>query len=278
MSRSIFAESSGSYGGDTLKLASNGLSELVPYKAINRNDLRQGYYIVRKSKVDHNVTATFGEHSNEIGKSTVFFQEMAYKMHVFENVQRISLKDLMYGIITEDEVKSNLELGLMKDTFHSIIFGKKNINMEGIANFKGKSKVSVDTLVNGYTLYEKATLAKRESEKYKERLDGNYHLLVPHNYSHLLLELYSEPQYVTVKQALARDHNILTIVLKGLKNPILYEPSGEVMFFPMLPEIFFRKFSGPDGDYIHASMESSGVVHFEPQEVIEIGVTKPSGS
>ncbi|WP_418906287.1 hypothetical protein QIA27_05355 (plasmid) [Borreliella tanukii] len=278
MSRSIFAEASGSYSGDILELASNGLEQLVPYKAINKNDLRQGYYIVRKSKVDHNVTATFGEHSNEIGKSTVFFQEMAYKMHVFETVQRISLKDLMYGTITEDEVKTNLELGLMKDAFHSIVFGKKHINMEGIANLKGKSKVTVETLANGYTLYEKATLAKRESEKYKERLDGVYHLLVPHNYSHLLLELYSEPQYVIVKEALKRDHNIITFVLKGLKNPILYEPNPEVMFVPMLPEIFFRKFAAPDGDYIHSSMESAGVIHFEPREVVEIEVTKPSGS
>ncbi|WP_215535788.1 hypothetical protein [Borreliella bavariensis] len=276
MSRSIFAEASGSYSGDILELAKNGLDALMPYKVINKNDLRQGYYIVRKSKVDHNVTSTFGDHSNEIGKSSIFFQEMAYKMHVFDTVQRISLKDLMYGTTTEDEVKNNLEVGLMKDAYHSVIFGKKNINMEGISTLKGRSKVTVETLTNGFTLYEKVALAKRESEKYKEKLDGVYHLLVPHTYAHLLLELYSEPQYVTVKDALKRDHDILTMVFKGLKNPILYEPNPEVMFVPMLPEIFFRKFASADGDYIHASMESAGIIHFEPQEVVEIEVTKPS--
>ncbi len=48
------------------------------------------------------------------------------------------------------------------------------------------------------------------------------------------------------------------------------------MFVPMLPEIFFRKFASPDGDYIHASMESAGVIHFQPQEVVEIEVTRAS--
>ncbi|ACL33936.1 hypothetical protein CV657_05180 [Borreliella burgdorferi] len=277
MSRSIFAEASGSYSGDILQLAKGGLEELMPYKMISRNDLRQGYYIVKKATVDHNVTATFGDHSNEIGKSSIFFKEMAYKMHVFDTVQRISLKDLMYGTITEDEVKANLELGLMKDAYHSVIFGKKNINMEGIANLKGRSKVTVETLTNGFTLYEKVALAKREAEKHMEKLDEGYHLLVPHNFSHLLLELYSEPQYVTVKEALFRDHKVVTSVFKGLKNPILYQPNPEVMFVPMLPEIFFRKFASSDGDYIHASMESAGVIHFQPQEVVEIEVTKPNG-
>ncbi|MCD2388954.1 hypothetical protein LRB84_05990, partial [Borreliella burgdorferi] len=102
-------------------------------------------------------------------------------------------------------------------------------------------------------------------------------LLVPHNFSHLLLELYSEPQYVTVKEALFRDHKVVTSVFKGLKNPILYQPNPEVMFVPMLSEIFFRKFASSDGDYIHASMESAGIIHFQPQEVIEIEVTKPNG-
>ncbi|WP_420703294.1 hypothetical protein [Borreliella yangtzensis] len=193
-------------------------------------------------------------------------------------MQRIPIKDLMYETLSEDEVKANLQLGLMKDAYHSVIFGKKHINMEGITNLKGKSKVTVETLVNGYTLYEKAAQAKRESEKSKERLDLGYILLVPHNYSNLLLELYSEPQYVTVKQALERDHGIATIVLKGLTNPILYEPNPEVMFVPLLSDIFYRRFTAPDGDYIHASMESAGVVHFKPHEVVEISVTKPSGS
>ncbi|WP_215536361.1 hypothetical protein [Borreliella bavariensis] len=276
MSRSIFIDSSGSYSGDILELVKNGFEELMPYKVININDLRQGYYIIKKPTVDHNVTATFGDHSNEIGRSSIFFKEMAYKMHVFDTVQRISLKDLMHGTITEDEVKANLELGLMKDAYHSVIFGKKNINMEGIATLKGRSKVTVETLTNGFTLYEKVALAKRESEKYKEKLDGQYQLLVPHNYAHLLLELYSEPQYVTVKEALFRDHGIITAVFKGLKNPILYEPNEEVMFVPMLPDIFFRKFASPEGDFIHASMESAGIIHFEPQQVVEIEVTKPS--
>ncbi|WP_236842401.1 hypothetical protein [Borreliella garinii] len=145
--------------------------------------------------------------------------------------------------------------------------------MEGIATLKGRSKVTVETLTNGFTLYEKVALAKRESEKYKEKLDGRYQLLVPHNYAHLLLELYSEPQYVTVKEALFRDRGVVTAVFKGLKNPILYEPNGQVMFVPMLPEIFFRKFGTSDGDYIHASMESAGIIHFEPQEVVEIEIT-----
>lgn len=45
------------------------------------------------------------------------------------------------------------------------------------------------------------------------------------------------------------------------------------MFVPMIPEIFFRRFAGPDGDYIHASMESAGVIHFHPQEVVEITIS-----
>ncbi|WP_210381908.1 hypothetical protein [Borreliella garinii] len=273
MSRSIFAESSGSYSGDILELAKSGIEELMPLKAISRNELRQGYYIVKKAKVDHNVTTTFGNYSNEIGRSGIFFKEMAYKMHVFDTVQRISLKDLMYDNMTEDEVKANLELGLMKDAYHSIIFGKPNIKMEGIANLTGRSKITTQSLTTGFSLYEKVTLAKRESEKYKEKLDGAYQLLLPHDFSHLLLDLYSEPQYVTVKDALEKDHKIATSIFKGLKNPILYEPNPEVMFVPMLPEIFFRKFASSDGDYIHASMESAGVIHFEPQEVVEIEIT-----
>nr|WP_234925502.1 hypothetical protein [Borreliella valaisiana] len=249
----------------------------MPYKVISRNDLRQGYYIVKKATVDHNVTATVGEHSNEIGRSSIFFKEMAYKMHVFDTVQRISLKDLMYGNMSEDEVKANLELGLMKDAYHSVIFGKPSIKMEGIATLIGRSKITAQSITSGYSLYEKVALAKRESEKHKEKLDGIYHLLLPHDLSHLLLDLYSEPQYVTVKEALLKDHNIITSIFKGLKNPILYEPNSEVMFVPMLPEIFFRKFASADGDYIHASMESAGVIHFEPQEVVEIEITNRGG-
>ncbi|WP_418457425.1 hypothetical protein [Borreliella andersonii] len=274
MSRSIFVEASGSYSGDILQIAKSELEELVPYKAISRNDLRRGHYIVRKAITDHNVTATSGDHSNEIGKSSIFFKEMAYKMHVFDTVQRISLKDLMCRTITEDQVKANLELGLMKDAYYSVIFGKENIKMEGIANLTGRSKITAETLTSGFTLYEKVALAKRESEKYKEKLDEAYHLLVPHNFSHLLLDLYSEPQYVTVKDALAKDHNVMTFIFKGLKNFILYEPISEVMLVPMLPEIFFRKFASADGNYIHASMESAGVIHFEPKEVVEIEITK----
>lgn len=169
MSRSIFVDSSGSYSGDILKLVRNGLEELMPYKVINRNDLRQGYYIIKKATVDHNVTATFGDHSNEIGRSSIFFKEMAYKMHVFDTVQRISLKDLMHGAITEDEVKANLELGLMKDAYHSVIFGKKNINMEGIATLKGRSKVTVETLTNGFTLYETSSTCKTGIRKVQRK-------------------------------------------------------------------------------------------------------------
>ncbi|WP_031507780.1 hypothetical protein [Borreliella garinii] len=176
MSRSIFAESSGSYSGDILELAKSGIEELMPLKAISRNELRQGYYIVKKAKVDHNVTTTFGNYSNEIGRSGIFFKELAYKMHVFDTVQRISLKDLMYDNMTEDEVKANLELGLMKDAYHSIIFGKPNIKMEGIANLTGRSKITTQSLTTGFSLYEKVTLAKRESEKYKEKL---YELMYP---------------------------------------------------------------------------------------------------
>lgn len=51
MSRSIFAEASGSYSADIIQLAKGGLSELVPYKMISRNDLRQGYYIVKKQQL-----------------------------------------------------------------------------------------------------------------------------------------------------------------------------------------------------------------------------------
>ncbi len=40
--------------------------------------------------------------------------------------------------------------------------------MEGIANLKERSKVTVETLINGFTLYEKVTLAKHESEKHKK--------------------------------------------------------------------------------------------------------------
>ncbi|QBK63809.1 hypothetical protein EZU68_05325, partial (plasmid) [Borrelia miyamotoi] len=264
MSRSIFIESSGTYSGDILHLAKDGLEELMPYKVISRGELRQGYYVARKAVLEHNVTANFGDYSNEIGRSSIFFQEMAYKMHVFDTVQRISLKDLMYGSMSEDEVKANLELGLMKDAYHSIIFGKPGIKMEGIATLVGRSKLSgtsSSSLNSGTALHKKVVEAKRESEKYKEKLDGFYHLLLPHKFSHLLLELYSEPQYITVKDALLKDYNIVTSVFKGLEHPILYEPNPEVMFVPMIPEIFFRRFAGPDGDYIHASMESAGVIH-----------------
>lgn len=154
MSRSIFAESSGSYSGDILELAKNGIEELMPFKAISRNDLRQGYYIVKKATVEHNITSTFGNYSNEIGRSSIFFKELAYKMHVFDTVQRISLKDLMYENMTEDEVKANLELGLMKDAYHSIIFGKPNIKMEGIANLTGRSKITTQSLTTGFSLYK----------------------------------------------------------------------------------------------------------------------------
>ncbi|AHH10015.1 Hypothetical protein BPA_0047000 (plasmid) [Borrelia parkeri SLO] len=276
MSRSIFIESSGTYRGDVVQLAREGLEELMPYKIISRSELRQGYYVARKAVLEHNVTASFGDYSNEIGRSGIFFQEMAYKMHVFDTVQRISLKDLMYGSVSEEEVKANLELGLMKDAYHSIIFGKPEIKMEGIATLTGRSKItstSSSSLNTGSALHQKVVEAKRKSEEYKEKLDGFYHLLLPHKFSHLLLDLYSEPQYITVKDALLKDHNIITSVFKGLTHPILYEPNPEVMFVPMIPEIFFRRFAGADGDYIHASMESAGVIHFHPQEVVEITIS-----
>ncbi|QMU99656.1 hypothetical protein F0310_04390 (plasmid) [Borrelia sp. A-FGy1] len=272
MSRSIFTEASGAYSGDILQLAKDGLEELVPYKIINRSELRQGYYVARKAVLEHNVTASFGDHSNEIGRSSISFHEVAYKMHVFDTVQRISLKDLMYGSITEDEVKANLELGLMKDAYHSVIFGKPEINMQGIATLIGRTVMQVNSVTSGYTLHDSVVLAKRESEKYKEKLDGFYHLLLPHDLSHLLADLYSEPQYIKIKKSLEDDHNIATSVFKGLKNPVLYEPNPEVMFVPMIPEIFFRRFSGAEGEYIHASMESAGVIHFEPKEVVEIQI------
>ncbi|UGQ16719.1 hypothetical protein [Borrelia sp. RT5S] len=274
MSRSIFTEASGAYSGDILQLAKDGLEELVPYKIINRSDLRQGYYVARKAVLEHNVTASFGDYNNEIGRSSVSFQEVAYKMHVFDTVQRIALKDLMYGSVSEDEVKSNLELGLMKDAYHSIIFGKPHIKMEGIATLTGRSTIKVPSVTSGYTLHDSVVLAKRESEKHKEKLDGVYHLLLPHSFSHLLADLYSEPQYIKIKKSLEDDHNIITSVFKGLKHPVLYEPNPEVMFVPMIPEIFFRRFSAPDGDYIHASMESAGVIHFEPAEVVEIEISR----
>lgn len=51
MSRSIFSETSGSYSGDILQLAKNGLDELMPYKVISRNDLRQGIALSKKQQL-----------------------------------------------------------------------------------------------------------------------------------------------------------------------------------------------------------------------------------
>ncbi|AMR76150.1 hypothetical protein [Borrelia hermsii] len=275
MSRSIFVESSGTYSGDVVQLVKEGVEDLIPYKIISRSELRQGYYVARKSVLEHNVTASFGDHSNEIGRSSICFQEMSYKMHVFDTVQRISLQDLMSGSMSEDEVKANLELGLMNDAYHSVIFGKPDIKMEGIATLTGRSKITStsSSLNSGSALHQKVVEAKSKSEEYKKNLSGFYHLLLPHKFSRLLLELYSEPQYITVKDALLKDHHIVTLVFKGLEHPILYEPNPEVMYLPMLPEIFFRRFAGPDGDYIHASMQSAGVIHFSPQEVVEITIS-----
>ncbi|ABF82186.1 hypothetical protein [Borrelia hermsii] len=254
MSTSIFVESSGTYRGDIVQLVKEGLEELIPYKIISRSELRQGHYVVRK-----------------------VLQEMEYKMHdAFNTVQRISLKDLMYGYVSEDEVKANLELDLMNDAYHSIVFGKPDIKMEGIATLTGRSKItstSSSSLTSGSVLHQKVVEAKRESEEHKKKLDGFYHLLLPYKFSHLLLDRYSEPQYITVKEALLKDHNIVTLVFKGLEHPVLYEPNPEAMFLPMMPEIFFRRFAGPDGDYIHASIQSAGVIHFYPQEVIEITIS-----
>lgn len=254
VSRNIFVESSGVYSGDVVQIVKGGLEEFIPYKIISRSELRQGYYVARKA-----------------------LQEMEYKIYgAFNTVQRISLEDLMSGSMSEDEIKANLELGLMNDAYHSIIFGKPDIKMEVIATLTGRSKItstSSSSLTSGSVLHQKVVEAKHKSEEYKEKLDGFYHLLLPYKFSRLLLDLYSEPQYITVKDALLKDHHIVTLVLKGLEHPILYEPNPEVMFVPIIPEIFFRRFAGPDGDYIHASMQSAGVIHFNPQEVVEITIS-----
>ncbi|WP_051373891.1 hypothetical protein [Borrelia hispanica] len=97
-----------------------------------------------------------------------------------------------------------------------------------------------------------------------------YQLLLPYKFSHLLLDRYIETltHYVTIKDALLKDHNIVTALFKGLDHPILYEPNETVMFVSILSEIDFRR----KGDYIHASM-LAGIVHLRPEEVVEITVS-----
>ncbi|AFI31904.1 hypothetical protein [Borrelia crocidurae] len=276
MSRNILMESSGTYYGDIVKLAKNGLEDLIPYKIISKDDLRDGYYVVRKKSSRSNVTTGFGDYINEIGMSSNPMQEATYKMHRFDTLQRISQHDLMHGTISEDEVRSHLESNLMENAFDSVVFGRPSIKMEGIATLSGRTKLTAtqaSSLTTGITLHQKVVEAKRKSEEYKKKIGGAYILLLPHKFSHLLLDLYSEPQYITVNDALIRDHKIITSVLKGLEHPVLYEPDASVMFMPFLSEIYFRKFSAADGEYIIASMESAGVVHFHPEEVVEITIT-----
>ncbi|WP_024654379.1 hypothetical protein [Borrelia hispanica] len=276
MSRGIFSEFNGSYHGDILRLAKKGLEDLVPYKVINRSDLRDGYFVARKSTARHNVTSSAGDYSNEIGMSGNSVEEITYKMHVFNTLQRIPQRDLIDGEINEDEVKSNLELALIKNAYNSLVFGKPSIKMEGIATLSGRTKLTAtqaSSLTTGTTLHQKVVEAKLKSEDYKEEFEGVYQLLLPHKFAHLLLDLYSEPQYITVRESLLKDHKILTKIFKGLEHPILYEPDPAIMFVPIMSEISFRRFGGIEGDFIHASMRSAGVVHFNPAEVVEITIS-----
>ncbi|WP_318250787.1 hypothetical protein [Borrelia duttonii] len=148
--------------------------------------------------------------------------------------------------------------------------------MEGIATLSGRTKLTAtpaSSFTTGIMLYEKVVEAKRKSEEYKERLNGSYMLLLPHKFSPLLVDLYDELHYITVRESLLKDHNISTSVLKGLEHPILYEPDPAIMFVPIMSEIGFRRFGDSKGDYIHASMQTAGVVHLRPEEVVEITIT-----
>ncbi|WP_242400635.1 hypothetical protein [Borrelia crocidurae] len=205
-------------------------------------------------------------------------EEVTCKMHKFETTIPISQAALMDGTLTEDKVKTELEHDLMNNVYYSIVFGKSSINMKGISTLSGRSKLSgtqASSLTTGTMLRQKVIEAKYKSEEQQEGIKtfyGFYRLLLPYQFSHLLLELYNEPQYVTIKDSLQRDLLTITKVFKGLDHPILYKFDHKVMFVPILSDVSFRKFSAPEGDYIRASI-LAGIVHFRPKEVVEITIS-----
>ncbi|AHH06922.1 Hypothetical protein BCD_0856 (plasmid) [Borrelia crocidurae DOU] len=248
----VFLDDKGSFSLDVKQVAKSGLEDLLSYRVISKNDLERKYYY----KVC----------------------DLEFKVNICDILQPLSpeiSRQLRDGFIPEDEVKDILGDVLMEQVYHSVVFGNPSKKIEGIATLPGRSKLSgtsASSLTMGTMLHQKVIEAKRKSEEYKEEFDGFYQLLLPYKFEHLLLELYHEPKYITVKDALLKDHNIITVVCKELDHPILYEPDATVMFMPILSEVNFRKFSALEGDYIYASI-LAGIVHFCPKEVVEITIS-----
>ncbi|ETZ17471.1 hypothetical protein BDCR2A_01607 [Borrelia duttonii CR2A] len=245
----------------------------MPLKVISGDHIQDGCYVFYDLGSD-DITSNAGDAA--AGDYSRICKELLCKMHLFDCKISVSHSSLMLGTENDHSIKAHLGHALMRNIFYSIIFGKPSIKMEGIATLSGRTKLTAteaSSLTTGIMLYEKVVEAKRKSEEYKERLNGSYMLLLPHKFSPLLVDLYSEPHYITVRDALLKDHNIVTSVLKGLEHPILYEPDPAIMFVPIMSEIGFRRFGDIECEYIHASMQTAGVVHLRPKEVVEITMT-----
>ncbi|WP_024652905.1 hypothetical protein, partial [Borrelia persica] len=207
MNNSIFfSQFIGHYHGCICSLVEeSGLAGLLPYKVVmNKSDLRDGCYV--HYKIDNGITSSDGGNTNDDANISIL-KEFCYKMHLFDTVLFLSHDMLMNGNINDNNIKDSLGRDLIKSVYYSVVFGNPSINMEGIATLSGRSKLTptqASSLTTGTMLYEKVVEAKRKSEEYKEKLNGVYQLILPYRFSHLLLDLYSEPQYITVKDALLK--------------------------------------------------------------------------
>ncbi|WP_024654635.1 hypothetical protein [Borrelia hispanica] len=258
MDQSIFfSQSVGSYNGDIVSLAKKeGLQDLVSCRVISKDEIQDGCCVFyrRRPQIDR----------------------VSHKMHLLDCRISVSHSSLMFGTENNNSIKADLEHGLMKTVYYWVIFGDSFRNIEGIATLSGRTKLtatSVSSLTSGTMLYEKVVEAKRKSQKYKKILNGSYMVLLPHKFSSLLVDLYDEPHYITIRDALLKDHNISISVLKGLEHPVLYEVNPSIMFVPIMSEIGFRRFGDMEYEYIQASMHTAGVVHLRPEEVVEITIT-----
>ncbi|AHH07155.1 Hypothetical protein BCD_1089 (plasmid) [Borrelia crocidurae DOU] len=274
MDQSIFfSQSVGSYNEDIVNLAKEEkLEDLVPCKVISRDNIQDGcygFYNIGSDDITSNAgDASAGDYSR--------ICKFVYKIHLFDCRMSVSHSSLMLGTENDNSIKTDLGHALMRNIFSCVLFGDSLKNIEGIATLSGRTKLAAteaSSLTTGIALYQKVVEAKRKSEEYKKRLNGSYMLLLPHKFSHLLVDLYNEPHYITVRDVLLKDHNILARVFKGLEHPILYEPDPSIMFIPIMSEIGFRRFGDMEYEYIRASMQTAGVVHLRPKEVVEITMT-----
>ncbi|ETZ17678.1 hypothetical protein BDCR2A_01378, partial [Borrelia duttonii CR2A] len=112
--KSIFLDDECSFNLDNKNLKKIGFKDLLPYKLIDKNELKNEYYMASRE---------IWTYKGDKGYVRVK-EEVTCKMHKFETTMRISKAALMNDTLIDDNVKYDLALNLMKNVYYSIVFGK----------------------------------------------------------------------------------------------------------------------------------------------------------